>query len=165
MMTPEQKALKRLAEAYVELEIPLTESEFYALKNSKYKNLLKEESYKSSFDKIMESWSSDDGDEDEGYVNKRNYPLGHSHRYNVNTYRELVKDLIDEIEEHFGIGIENEDLDKSDKIHLHELKQFIKYYIIKNEDKHSTTFERIRDAVNSARSVDGLLLHLNSFLI
>lgn len=164
-MTPEQKALKRLAEAYVELELPLTESEFYALKNSKYKNLLKEKEYKSSFDKIVESWSDDEEDDDGAYVCKRKYPLGHSHRYNVNTHRELVKDLIDEIEEHFGIGIENEDLDKLYKINLHDVKDFVKYYILKNEEKHALTYNRIKEAVNTARTVDGLLLHLNSFLI
>jgi hypothetical protein len=162
-MTKEQKALKRLAEAYIELGISLTESEFYALKNSKYKNLLREEEYKSSFEKITESWS--DENEEDGYVHKRNYPLGHSHRFNVNIYRELVQDLIDEIDEHFGIGIENEDPDKKENVQLHELKEFIKYYILKHESKHMQTFDKIRQAMNSSKSVTDLISYLNSFLI
>jgi hypothetical protein len=162
-MTNEQKTLKRLAEAYIELGIFLTESEFYALKNSKYKNLLKEEEYKSTFEKITESWSNEEEEDD--YVHKRNYPLGHSHRFNVNVYRELVQDLIDEIDEHFGIGIENEDPDKKENVQLHELKEFIKYYILKHGGKHTQTFDKIKQAANSSKSVTGLLLHLNSFLI
>jgi hypothetical protein len=162
-MKIEDKILKRIAEAYVVENKTLSKSEFELLKNSKYKNLLKEETFKTRFSNLFES--AVQGKE----IEKKQTPVrklfGHSIYFNLNTSRHTISDLIDEIEEHFGIGIENEKLGKYDDVDLDDLKDFIKLYLVKAKKEHTETFRRIHNANVRARSVRSLLLHLRSMTI
>lgn len=162
-MNTYDKHLKHLAEAYVAGGKSLTESEFAALKNSKYKNLLKEDTYKSKFTNLFENALGGKSIEKGSRI--KPYALGHSRHLNINTARHLVTDLIDDLEEKFGIGIENESLSKHDKISLTDVKDFVKYYCVKKHQDHENTFKRIAEAIQRARSVKSFLLELRSMTI
>jgi len=162
-MNTYDKHLKHLAEAHVAGGKSLTPSEFAALKNSKYKNLLKEDTYKSKFTNLLENALASKPIKKGSMI--KPYALGHSRHLNINTARHLVTDLIDELEEKFGIGIENENLSKHDEISLTEVKDFIKYYCVKKHREHENTFNRIVEASHRAKSVGSLLLELRSMTI
>jgi len=162
-MNKYDKHLKHLAESYAAGGKTLTKSQFEALKNSKYKNLLKEDTFKSKFSNLLESAFKSEPIKKGSMI--KPYALGHSRHLNINTARHLVTDLIDDLEEEFGIGIENESLSKHDKIDLHAVKDFIKYYCVKRHQEHENTFERIAEVAKRAKSLKSLLLELRSMTI
>ena len=162
-MNQNDKALKRLAEAYECGAKSLNKVEFILLKNSKYKNLLKEEDFKPRFEKLLESAETGESVEKLPAIKKQFF--GHSRRLNITTARHLVQDLIDDLEEHFGVGVENQDLNKHNKLNLTQVKDFIKYYCIKQRKAHRLTYDRILKAANDAHSLDSLMMHLGSMTL
>jgi hypothetical protein len=162
-MEKNQRNLKHLAEAYVYSHKKLTRLEFEALKNSKYSVVLREKEYKSSFDTIREHVAL--GEAETKKAPKKEKFFGHSRHVNVNTSRHYIKELIDDLEEHFGIGVENQNPYKSRDVDIHELKDLIKYYVIQHGDKHSETFRRVKEAANDARSSADLIMHLHSLAV
>ncbi len=161
-MDTEEIELKRLAEGYHYNMIDLKESEFNALKNSKYSHLLREKEYKPKFEKVLESFNKN---ENKNSYKKRIKPYGHSHYFNINTSRSLIQDLIDRIEKEFDLGIDNDDIDKYEKVSLDDLKDFVRYYSIKNHKNHMETIKRIENVFKNASSVEDLVLELYSYLI
>jgi len=162
-MNQNDKGLKRLAEAYECGAKSLNKVEFILLKNSKYKNLLKEEDFKPRFEKLLES--AETGESVERLPAIKKYFFGHSRRLNISTARHIVQDLIDDLEEHFGVGVENQDLAKYDKLSITEVKDFIKYYCMKNRKAHRCTFDRILKAAINSNSLTSLMMHLGSMTL
>ena len=162
-MNQHDKSLKRLAEAYECGAKSLNKVEFILLKNSKYKNLLREEDFKPRFEKLLESVET--GETVERLPAIKKHFFGHSRRLNINTARHIVQDLIDDLEEHFGVGLENQDLSKYDKLSITEVKDFIKYYCMKKRKAHRCTFDRILKAAINANSLTSLMMHLGSMTL
>jgi hypothetical protein len=161
-MNNDQRNLKHLAEAYVYSRKKLTRLEFEALKNSKYSVILRESEYKSPFESIIEHVALP---AEEKKSAKKEKFFGHSRHVNVNTSRHYIGRLIDDLEENFGIGVENQNPYKRRDVDLHELKDFIKYYVIQHGDKHPETFRRVKEAAADARSSADLIMHLQSLAV
>ncbi len=162
-MNAYEKKLKRLAEAYECGIKTLNKVEFSLLKNSKYKNLLKEDEYKPRFEKLLENARTGEKTEFRPFFKKNRF--GHSKRLNISIARHIVQDLIDDLEERFDVGVENQDLDKYEKLSLTDVRDFIKYYCAKKRKAHRLTFDRIQKAAENARSLTSLMLELEAMTL
>lgn len=154
--------LKILAEEHIMFGRPLTKSEFTAIKNSKYGKYLKEDTYKTRFDSILENSSLNKPTEKEQYEDVE-YPS--YEMFNLNTDRKLISYLIHKIEDQFDIGILNNSLSKYKNINLEDVKNFIKAFIAVDDDFHVNTVNRIKEALQDNKSVKSLMLDLRSMTI
>lgn len=137
-----KKQLKKLAEDHYYTGKKLTPEEVFLLEQSKYKGIVKKES---NFKKIFEYFATPYKEEENSYT----APLRKWKRMRMPSLnRRGVGSLIDEIEEKYGLGIENFSLTKYDTVNLEELKSFIKEYLDKNV-LDTTTEKEINDALDS----------------
>jgi hypothetical protein len=118
------KQLKRLAEKHFYLGRKLTPEESFLLENSKYKSIVKKES---KFSKMLEQYSF--GEQEQPfkvkYTKRRRMSI-------PGIDKSIVRDLVDDIEDKFNIGIENSSPAKYDSVNVDEVKQFIQQYADKN---------------------------------
>ena len=118
------KQLKRLAEKHFYLGKELTPEETFLLENSKYKSIVKKET---KFSKMLEQYSY--GEQEQPFKVK------YTKRRRMSSPgidKSVVRDLVDDIEDKFNLGIENPSPGKYDSINVDEVKQFIQQYADKN---------------------------------
>lgn len=154
--------LKILAEEHILFGKQITKSEFNAIKNSKYGKYLKEDTYKTKFDNILENAALNKSNEKETYEDIE-YPS--YEMFNLNTDRKLINYLMHKIEDHFDIGVLNNSLSKYKNINLEDVKKFIEAFLSIDEDFHKNTINRIKEALSDNKSVKSLMLDLRSMTI
>lgn len=144
-MNTREKKLKHLAEKYYYGRRKLSDKERTLLENSKYKKLLGVERSYSEFDKILENFEETTGTENQEVVQK---PLQRKAKYFMfHTYLPYLKDLIDEVEDAFFLGLENFGLDRYKNIDVTQLREFIKNYV-NSHIKDRTLIEEIKKAMS-----------------
>jgi len=144
-MNIKQKKLKHLAEKYYYGRKKLSNKEREILENSKYKKLLGVERNYSEFDKILENFEETTGVESPEMVQK---PVERRSKYFMfHSSLPYIKDLIDEIEDAFFLGLENFGLDRYKNIDINQLREFIKNYV-SNNIKDRTLLEEIKKAIS-----------------
>lgn len=131
-----KKQLKQLAEQHFYLGRKLTAQEKFLLENSKYKNVIKNNNTR--FGKIMEQYSDYYGEEEPKFEIRT---VKRKRMFTPGIDRNNVKELIDEVEEKFNLGIENPDFRKYSGVNMDELKLFIQQYADKNIMSHATQHE------------------------
>ena len=129
-MNTRDKKIKRLAEKYYFGRYKLTTKQRTILENSKYKHLLGTERDYSEFNKILENFADSvtvptQDLTQEPVKNNKKYYMFHSNLADI-------KDLIDEVEDAFFIGLDNMGLDRFKKIDVNTLKSFISNYANKH---------------------------------
>ena len=164
-MNNQEKNIKHLAEKYYYTGKSLSETEFNILKKSKYSNILREKEYKSSFDRLVEN-NNVANEDNEKFLRTKKRAMGHSHMFNIGINRGVVRDIIDEIEEEFEIGIENIDnFRKYDNISMHDVRRFLKFYILKRHENYDETYRQVEAAAKASRSIRDLLNNLEYLTI
>lgn len=143
-----KKEIKKLAEQYYYYGKELTLFEREIISKSKFKDILRPPEHK-TFNKLIEKLLDSDKD-----IEKRK-----SKPYmGVDTM--LISDLVDEIEEHFDLGINNRDLEKFDKINVNDLKNFINKYIDRNLYNKEITKSYLDSILKDKKEVDDILSSL-----
>jgi len=154
--------LKILAEEHILFGKQITKLEFNAIKNSKYGKYLKEDTYKTKFDNILENVALNRSNKKETYEDIE-YPS--YEMFNLNTDRKLINYLMHKIEDRFDIGVLNNSLSKYKNINLEDVKKFIEAFLSIDEDFHKNTINRIKEALSDNKSVKSLMLDLRSMTI
>jgi hypothetical protein len=142
-----KKQLKRLAEKHFYLGKKLTPEESFILENSKYKNIVKKET---KFSKMLEQYSY--GEQEQPfkvkYTKRRRMAI-------PGIDKSVVRDLVDDIEDRFNLGIENSSPGKYNNVDVNEVKQFIQQYADKNLFDGNMLRE-VQDVMNSETVYDVL---------
>ena len=130
------KLAKQLAEKHFFYGKKLSPAQKTLVENSKYANVLRKEQtskFSSLFEQAVENTEE----------NKPFKPrMVKRRRFTTPWVDKLViKDLSDDIEEKYNLGINNPDPSKFSKVNLDELKQFIKTYAARNVFENNTQAE------------------------
>lgn len=135
------KQIKNLAEAHVFTDKKLTDEEYNILTESKYAHLVKK---RGKFDEIFENTlPSEDANNNVSSPRSRRRFSG----FNLGVNKGDVDHLIDMIEDHFNLGIDNTSTKKHMNVNVEELKNFIlKHGDVEGFDKG--TDERIHHIIN-----------------
>jgi hypothetical protein len=148
-MNTRDKKIKRLAEKYYFGRYKITPKQREILENSKYSHLLGVERDYSEFNKILENFTekaaiqSPDLAQEPVKSNKKYYMFHSNLAY--------IKDLLDEVEDAFFIGLDNMGLDRYKNIDINQLKTFIANYAKKHiSDK--TVLEEIKRILGKSTS-------------
>ncbi len=129
-MKTKDKKIKHLAEKYYYGNRKLTPEEREILENSKYRNLLGVERDYYEFDKILENFA-ETSNVDVAQVTEN--PVTKNQKYYMfQSKLPYIKDLIDEVEDAFFLGLGNFGLDRYKNIDINQLKTFIANYVNKN---------------------------------
>jgi len=134
------KQLKNLAEAHVFAGRKLTNDEYNMLTESKYAHLV---SKSGKFDQIYESALPPDEVNYEVPKSYERRKLG----FNLGVNKPAVDHLIDMIEDHFHLGIDNVSTKKFMNVDANELKHYILKHA-EDENFDAGTEERINKIVN-----------------
>jgi hypothetical protein len=120
------KKIKRLAEKYYYGNYKLTAKQRTILENSKYSKLLGPDRDYHEFDKILENFETSSNIES-GSVSDQ--PVARKTKFHMfQTKLADLKDLIDEVEDNFFLGLENFGLDRYKRIDVNQLRSFIANY-------------------------------------
>ena len=120
------KKIKRLAEKYYYGNHKLTSKQRTILENSKYSKLLGTKREYHEFDKILENFEASSNIES-GALSEQPVPKK-AKFYMFQTKLAELKDLIDEVEDTFFLGLENFGLDRYKRIDVNQLRSFIANY-------------------------------------
>jgi hypothetical protein len=120
------KKIKRLAEKYYYGNHKLTSKQRSILENSKYSKLLGPERDYHEFDKILENFETTSNIES-GTLAEQPVPKK-TKFYMFQTQLADLKDLVDEVEDNFFLGLENFGLDRYKRIDVNQLRSFIVNY-------------------------------------
>lgn len=161
-MNKNELFIKILAEEHIIFGKNITKSEFNAIKNSKYGKYLKEDTYKTKFESLLEDASIGKPIKKEQY-DDTDYPS--YEMFNLNTDKKLISYLIHKIEDHFDVGMLNTSLSKYKNINLEDVKKFIEAFLTIDDDFHKNTVNRIKEALEDNKSVKSLMLDLRSMTI
>jgi hypothetical protein len=141
------KKIKRLAEKYYYGNYKLTAKQRTILENSKYSKLLGTERDYHEFDKVLENFESSSNIEP-GAVSDQ--PVAKRTKfYMFQTKLADLKDLIDEVEDNFFLGLENFGLDRYKRIDVNQLRSFIIDYAKRHINDGSLMAE-IKNAANKS---------------
>lgn len=144
-MKKRDKQLKRLAEKYYHGGYKLNSTERELLENSKYKKLLGVEREYSEFNKILENFAGNVAVDTSNMISE---PVQKRTKYYMfQTKLGEIKDLLDEIEDAFFLGLENMGLDRFKNIDVNQLRTFIGNYVSKNI-KDGTLISEIKKAMD-----------------
>ena len=142
------KELKHLAEAHYFTGKKLTDEEYNLLKESKYSHLI---ALRSEFDTLLEDALPDVTQElPKAYTHKRKH-----HGFHVGVDKGSVNHLIDMVEDHFNLGIDNVSTKKYALVNLDELKRYILKHAV-DENLNKATLEQLRHVTNKADVYDVL---------
>jgi hypothetical protein len=126
------KKIKRLAEKYYYGNYNLSTKQRTILENSKYSKLLGPKREYHEFDKILENFEASSS-MDSGSVSQQ--PVEKKTKYHMfQTKLADLKDLIDEVEDNFFLGLENFGLDRYKRIDINQLRSFITNYAKRHID-------------------------------
>ena len=120
------KKIKRLAEKYYYGNHKLTSKQRTILENSRYSKLLGTDREYHEFDKILENFEAS-SDLQSGALSEQPVPKK-TKFYMFQTKLADLKDLIDEVEDNFFLGLENFGLDRYKRIDVNQLRSFIVNY-------------------------------------
>lgn len=134
------KQLKNLAEAHVFTGRKLTNDEYNMLTESKYSHLITKSG---KFDEIFENALPPDEVSYKIPASYERRKLG----FNLGVNKSAIDHLIDMIEDHFQLGIDNVSTKKFMNVDVNELKQYILKHA-EDEDFDAGTEERINKIVN-----------------
>ena len=112
------KQLKNLAEAHIFAGRELTDEEYNLLKESRYANVVKR---KTEFDKLLEHALPTEV----SYELPKSYQKRKHTGFNLGVNKKEVDHLIDMVEDHFKLGIDNPSTRKFMEVNVEELKNFI----------------------------------------
>lgn len=143
-LTEKQRHLKALAEKYIISNKPLTLEEYNELKGTQWGRRVK---YTSGFEQLVEDMVEADEQEEKEYPTPFTMNLGIDRR--------VVKELLDNIEEHFGLGVYDEDdegnyrVGRYSSINPAEVVQYVKDFFEDLDDNRrgGYTEEHILDRV------------------
>ena len=159
-MNSRDKKLKLLAEKYYYGKHKLTDKQRQILENSKYKKLLGVERNYSEFNKLLENFTENSNVENTKLVQK---PVERKSKYFMfQSNLPYIKDLIDEVEDAFFLGLENFGLDRYKNIDINQLREFIKNYAT-NNIKDRSLLEELKRAI-SRSSVWSIMYNLRNLL-
>jgi hypothetical protein len=137
------KQLKTLAEAHVFTGRELSDEEYNALRESKYSHLIKRIT---TFEKLLEFATPNEGVSHELPKSYRKFS-----GFNLGVNKQGVDHLIDMVEDHFHLGVDNSSTRKFAEVNLEDLKNFI----LKHGDEEGFdrgTDERIHHIINKPNS-------------
>jgi len=141
------KKIKRLAEKYYHGNHTLTAKQRTILENSKYKKLLGPEGEYHEFDKILENFETS-SNMDSGAIAEK--PVAKKAKfYMFQTKLAELKDLIDEVEDNFFLGLENFGLDRYKRIDVNQLRSFIANYA-KQHINDGSVLAEIKNAISKS---------------
>jgi hypothetical protein len=143
------KEIKHLAEAHYFTGKKLTDEEYNLLKESKYSHLI---ALRSEFDTLLEDALPEATYElPESYTKKKRK----RHGFYVGVNRGAINHLIDMVEDHFNLGIDNVSTRKYAAVDLDELKSYILKYA-DDENLSGATIEQLRHVTNKGDVYDVL---------
>lgn len=139
------KKIKRLAEKYYYGNHKLTSKQRAILENSKYSKLLGTDRDYYEFDKILENFETTSNLESGSITDQ---PVQRKSKfYMFQTKLADIKDLIDEVEDNFFLGLENFGLDRYKRIDINQLRSFIASYA-KQHINDSSLLAEIKRAIS-----------------
>lgn len=138
--------LKHLAEQHHCLDKKLTLGEEKLLLNSKYKNLVRRNT---TFNSLFERCVNEQTESFTAPKRKRIFSGGN---------KKAIQALVDDVEETFGIGIENMSLTKFEDINFKEVQTHIMDYLNEHEEElRGGTFDEIQSVVLKSKNIYDLL--------
>lgn len=155
-MNKELKKLKKLAEKHFYKNRTLTKQERFLLENSPFAGSIRADKRDYSFYKVLEQFGEVSDIPELAENNEKESPKKYRRQFvNSNVNRAYLSELIDDLEEEFGLGVFNRSLYKYEGVDFNRLKKFIDYHCKKNMiDKGypatCSTLSMIMDASNDA---------------
>jgi hypothetical protein len=134
------KQLKNLAEAHIFTGRELTDEEYNLLRESKYANVIKR---KTEFDKLLENALPGEV----SYELPKSYQKRKYTGFGLGINKGDVDHLIDMVEDHFKLGVDNPSTKKYMVVNLDELKSFILKHV-DDEGIDKGTSEHIHNIVS-----------------
>ena len=142
------KELKRLAEAHYFTGKKLTDEEYTLLKESKYSHLVER---RREFDTLLE-----DAYPEVSHELPKTYKPKRKHTgFHVGVDKGSVNHLIDMVEDHFNLGIDNTSTKKYGAVNVDELKNYILKHAA-DENLNGATREQLKHVTNKADVYDVL---------
>jgi hypothetical protein len=152
-MTKQIKEAKKLAADYFYRNRKLTEKERFIVESSPFGNVLKPAETATKFNKILEQYGMDNG-----VVDLMDVPEGLPKRksnYTPWIKKHYVRELLDQIEEKFNVGMYNVGVGKYKNIDCDILKQFVQNFVSRNriQSGSNETAEELLDIANNCGDV------------
>ena len=159
------KAIKRLAEKHFYGGKKLTTKEQFLVENSPFAGVLRRDSNNTSFYKILEQYGMDNN------VNltdtkpvTRTVEKPYKPRYYNLINKQYLRDLIDDVEDKFNLGVYNKSLYKFEGINVGVLKDFINQHCMGNliDKEYPGTCKQISEIIDTEDNAYDLMYKLYS---